>query len=52
MYPTAGAAGGAVVGGAMLPVTGFNLVWFLVAAFTLISAGLAVLRLVPRRRAV
>jgi len=34
----------------MLPVTGFNVMWYALAAFTLISAGLALMRLVPKRR--
>jgi hypothetical protein len=50
MYSTAGATAGTAAGAAMLPVTGLNLVWYAVAAFTLISAGFAMMRLVPRRR--
>jgi LPXTG-motif cell wall-anchored protein len=43
------AAGGAGAAGAMLPLTGFNVIWFVVAGFTLVSAGLAIMRLMPRR---
>jgi len=31
-------------------LTGLNMLWYAVAAFTLISAGFALMRLVPRRR--
>ncbi|MBB5868119.1 LPXTG-motif cell wall-anchored protein [Allocatelliglobosispora scoriae] len=48
MYGSGTAAGGATAG-AMLPVTGFNIVWYAVAGFTLVSAGLALLRLLPKR---
>jgi len=45
------AAGGSVaLGGAGLAVTGYNTVWMLVAGVTLTVAGLAVMRLVPKRR--
>jgi hypothetical protein len=47
------AVGGAgVLGGGALAVTGFNTAWALVAGVTLIVAGLAVMRLVPKRRRV
>jgi LPXTG-motif cell wall-anchored protein len=46
-----GAITGTAASMGMLPMTGFNLVWFLVAAFTLIMAGGALLRLVPRKEA-
>jgi predicted phage tail protein len=46
-------AGGSVVaGGAGLAVTGFNTAWTVVAGVTLIVAGVAVMRLLPRRRRV
>ena len=41
-----------VVGGGGLALTGFNTVWVLVLGLTLVVAGLAVLRLVPKRRRV
>jgi hypothetical protein len=44
------AGGGATIGGAGLAVTGFSTVWVVVAGVTLMVAGLAVVRLVPRRR--
>lgn len=43
-----GAAGLGTATGAMLPFTGFNVVWFLLAAFALISAGTALVRIAPR----
>jgi hypothetical protein len=51
MYQKAGAVGGAAIGGtgAILPTTGINLVWLVLAAFTLIATGLAVSRLIPRK---
>jgi hypothetical protein len=46
-------AGGSVVaGGTGLAVTGFNSVWMLIAGVTLMVAGLAVMRVVPKRRRV
>jgi LPXTG-motif cell wall-anchored protein len=43
--------GAALIGsGAALPFTGSNSVWMFVAGFTLVSAGIAVLRIIPRRR--
>lgn len=48
MYGNGAVAGGATAG-ALLPLTGFNIVWYAVAGFTLVSAGLALLRLVPKR---
>lgn len=35
----------------MLPFTGFNVVWFVLAGFALLATGTALLRLVPRRQA-
>jgi len=50
MYNTAGAAGtAATVGG--LAATGLNVMWLLLAAFALLGAGMAIMRLVPRREA-
>ncbi|GAA3954323.1 hypothetical protein [Actinoplanes auranticolor] len=46
------AGGSATVGGGALALTGFNTVWTLVAGLTLLVAGLAVMRLVPKRRRV
>jgi len=41
------AAGG---GGVALAATGLNVVWLLLAGFALLGAGLALLRIVPRRQ--
>jgi len=46
------AGGTTVVGGGALALTGFNTVWVLVAGLTLLVAGLAVMRMVPKRRRV
>lgn len=43
------AAGAGTAGTATLAYTGMNSLFYAVAAFTLIMAGLAVVRLVPRR---
>jgi LPXTG-motif cell wall-anchored protein len=43
---TAGAAGAA----AMLPVTGVEVSWTLLAGVTLIAAGAALWRIIPRRQ--
>ena len=48
MYNHGGVAGSAAAAGA-LPFTGLNVVWMLLAAFALIAAGSALMRLVPRR---
>jgi len=34
---------------ATLPITGFNLLWYTIAAFTLLMAGGALLRITPRK---
>jgi LPXTG-motif cell wall-anchored protein len=34
---------------AMLPVTGFSILWFVIAGFALLMAGGALLRIAPRR---
>lgn len=49
MYNTAGglATGAGTLGG--LAATGVNVVWLLLAAFALLGAGMAIMRLVPRR---
>ena len=44
------AGGGVAAAGTGLAVTGYNTVWVLIAGITLIVAGLAVMRLMPRRR--
>lgn len=51
MYTHHGAAGatGVAGGGAALAVTGLNVVWLLLAGFALLGAGLALLRMLPRR---
>lgn len=53
MYGHSGVAGAAAAIGttatvATLPFTGMNLVWMFLAAFALISAGLAILRTYPK----
>lgn len=47
-HPAAVAGSGAIAGTG-LAMTGFNVVWLLLAAFALVAAGGAFLRLVPRR---
>lgn len=47
--PAAAAAGTGAIAGSGLAMTGFNLVWLLLAAFALVAVGGAFLRLVPRR---
>jgi hypothetical protein len=46
------AGGSAAVGGGALALTGLNTVWVFIAGLTLLVAGLAVMRLVPKRRRV
>jgi hypothetical protein len=41
----------AACGAEGLAATGLNLVWLLLAAFALLGAGMAVMRLVPKREA-
>lgn len=43
------AGGSAALGGSALAVTGFGTVWTMVAGATLIVAGLAIVRLMPKR---
>lgn len=46
-------AGGTIAtGGGALALTGLNTMWTLVLGVTLVVAGLAVMRLMPRRRRV
>jgi 4-hydroxybenzoate polyprenyltransferase len=51
MYNNAGglAVGVGTMGG--LAATGLNVMWLLLAAFALLGAGMAMMRLVPRREA-
>ncbi len=35
----------------MLPTTGIDAVWFALAAFALVAAGMAALRIAPRKEA-
>jgi hypothetical protein len=44
------AGGSAVASGGALALTGLHTAWLLVAGLTLVVAGLALLRLMPRRR--
>jgi LPXTG-motif cell wall-anchored protein len=49
MYDKALAGGGAGTL-ATLPVTGFEVLWFVIAGFALLMAGGALLRIAPRRQ--
>lgn len=50
MYTSTGALGAGVTAGAgSLAFTGVNIVWLILGAFALLSAGLALLRLAPRQ---
>ena len=49
MYDKALVSGGAA-SLAMLPVTGFNVLWLVIAGFALLMAGGALLRIMPRKR--
>ena len=54
MYSTGGVAGASAVasgGVAALAATGMNYVWLFLSAFALLGAGLALLRIIPRREA-
>lgn len=42
-------AGGAVVGGG-LAATGLDIMWVIMAAFAVIAVGVALLRIVPKRK--
>lgn len=46
-----GGVGGIAAGGAGLAATGANVLWLLLGGFALLGAGLALLRIVPRRQA-
>ena len=49
MYNNISSSAGAGVGAGALAMTGFNSVWLGLAAFALIAAGTAIMRIVPRR---
>ena len=49
MYTSTSLAGSTVVAGSSLALTGTNLAWLPLTAFAVLAAGLAVLRIVPRR---
>ena len=51
MYSVTGIAGTTAVAGTGLAYTGVNVVWLLLTAFALLGAGLALMRMVPRREA-
>lgn len=51
MYNCTTATTGACAAGGGLATTGLNIVWLLLAAFALLGAGMAVMRLVPKREA-
>ena len=50
MYNNISSSAGAGLGAGALAATGFNSLWWGLAAFALIVAGTAVMRIVPRRR--
>lgn len=50
MYNDAISSTGAGAGAGVLAATGFDSLWLGLAAFALIAAGTAVMRIVPRRR--
>ena len=50
MYDKAAISGGAA-SLATLPMTGFSVLWFVIASFALLMAGGALLRIVPRGHA-
>lgn len=52
LYPGKIVTGSTMTGGGALAVTGHNSVWLVVAGLTLMLAGLAIVRLVPKRRRV
>ncbi|MFC7276260.1 hypothetical protein ACFQS1_19885 [Paractinoplanes rhizophilus] len=52
MYPGKIVTGTAVTSGGALAVTGHNSMWLVIGGLTLILAGLAIVRLVPKRRRV
>lgn len=53
MYPGPNVIGGGIAtGGGVLAATGSNSMWLVVAGATLLLAGLAIVRLMPKRRRV
>jgi predicted MFS family arabinose efflux permease len=50
MYSNLSPALGAGAGAGVLASTGFNSLWFGLAAFALIATGTAIMRIVPRRQ--
>ena len=51
MYSTSPAIGTSIAAGGSLAATGANLVWLTLGGFALMSAGLAVLRVLARKEA-
>lgn len=51
MYQQGAGVASGIASAAALPFTGFNLVWLLLAAFTLLMAAGAIWRIVPRSQA-
>jgi hypothetical protein len=49
MYNNVATSAGAGTGAGMLAMTGSNSLWLALAAFALIAAGTAIMRIVPRR---
>ena len=49
MYTKASVAGSGAIAGSGLAMTGLNVVWLSLAAFALVAAGSALLRVLPRR---
>lgn len=49
MYDKAAISAGTATA-ATLPVTGFDVVWFVLAGFALLMAGGALLRVIPRKQ--
>lgn len=52
MYPGKLVTSSALTPGGVLAVTGHNSVWLVIGGLTLMLAGLALVRLVPKRRRV
>jgi hypothetical protein len=50
MYTPTAIAGSTAAAGAGLASTGVNTVWQLLAGFALLGAGLAIMRIIPRRQ--
>jgi hypothetical protein len=51
MYNNFGSSAAAGTGAGVLASTGFNSIWVGLAAFALIAAGTALMRIVPKRHA-